>query len=77
MRVLMLHLLVLLVGHEQRLCGHWLLWGTGRMLLVGGLLRNGCRCIRRVVNRLRHLTRWLSINRPAVLVMLWRLHRCW
>jgi hypothetical protein len=34
-RVLVLHLLVLLVRHEKRLCRHWLLRRTRRMLLVG------------------------------------------
>jgi hypothetical protein len=66
----LLHVLALRVRHQQRVGGHWLLWGRGGVLRVGRLLRNRRRCIRCVVHGLRHLAGGLSVNGPSVLVML-------
>lgn len=75
------HLLALLVGHEEGVGGHGLLLLL--LLLCRGvlgirrLLWHSRRRVRRVVHGLGHLAGGLAVDGPSMLVMLRRLHRGW
>ena len=74
--VRVVHLLALLMGHEERVCRHWLLLLLCRWVLgIRRLLWNCRRRVRRVVHGLRHLAGGLAVDGPAMLIMLRRLHR--
>lgn len=77
--VRVVHLLTLLVRHEDRVCGHGLLLLLlcRRMLGIRWLLWNCGRRVRRVVHGLRHLAGWLAVDGSPMLVVLGRLHRGW
>lgn len=64
------HLLALLVGHEERIGGHGLLLLRRRVLRVLLLLGDLGRSVGRVVHGLRHLAGWLAVDGPSVLVVL-------
>ena len=76
------HLLTLLVRHEDRVGGHGLLLLLllllcRRVLGIRRLLWNCRGRVRRVVHGLRHLAGWLAVDGPSMLVVLGRLHRGW
>lgn len=67
----MVHLLALLMRHEQRIGGHWLWLLCRGVLRIWRLLWNGRRRIRSVIHRLGHLARRLTVNWSSMLVVLW------